>query len=226
MAFTFNFSIHHIQFPLLFLNLLFLYSARFNCSDSSAVVLIIRSPSKHVIETLPADSPVVHVSHSVCDPFNYKRYNWRNHKHKQKQMVGVVYLKYTSPLKNLSNSRPSKTAGSFPRNGTLPVSHCAVQMLLTNLITTDTAERAYLTYVNFLSAFRVLSRTQYKIPKHIIILTRFPNPLSNRGVLLSTLIQDILNCSHHLLNVLLQIANKLGLSAKRNLIPYSFQYVR
>jgi hypothetical protein len=36
-------------------------------------------------------------------------------------------------------------------------------------------------------------------------------PLTNRGVLLSTLLQDILNPSHHLLNVFLQIANKLGI---------------
>jgi hypothetical protein len=40
-------------------------------------------------------------------------------------------------------------------------------------------------------------------------------PLTNRGVLPSTLLQDILNSSHHLLNVLLQIANKLGLSNKK-----------
>jgi hypothetical protein len=40
--------------------------------------------------------------------------------------------------------------------------------------------------------------------------------LTNRGVLLSTLLQDILHLSHHLLNVLLQIANKLGLSNKKN----------
>jgi hypothetical protein len=40
-------------------------------------------------------------------------------------------------------------------------------------------------------------------------------PLINRGVLLSTLLQDILHPSHHLLNVLLQITNKLGLSNKK-----------
>jgi hypothetical protein len=40
-------------------------------------------------------------------------------------------------------------------------------------------------------------------------------PLINRGVLLSTLLQDILHPSHHLLNVLLQIANKLGLSNQK-----------
>jgi hypothetical protein len=34
-------------------------------------------------------------------------------------------------------------------------------------------------------------------------------------VLLSTLLQDILHPSHHLLNVLIQIANKLGLSNKK-----------
>jgi hypothetical protein len=39
--------------------------------------------------------------------------------------------------------------------------------------------------------------------------------LTNRGVLLSTLLQDILHPSHHLLNVLLEIANKLGLSNKK-----------
>jgi hypothetical protein len=42
------------------------------------------------------------------------------------------------------------------------------------------------------------------------LLTRFPNPL-----LLCTLLQDILHPSHHLLNVLLQIASKLGLRAKK-----------
>jgi hypothetical protein len=115
--------IRHIQFPLLFLNLLFLYSARFNCFDFSAVLLIIRSPSKHVIETLPTDSSVVHVSHSVYDLFNYNRNNWQKRtKPKQRRMVGVAYLKYTSTLKNHSNSRPSKRAGSFPRTGALPVS--------------------------------------------------------------------------------------------------------
>jgi hypothetical protein len=38
-----------------------------------------------------------------------------------------------------------------------------------------------------------------------------------RGVLLSTLLLAILHPSHHLLNVLLQIANKLGLSNKQNI---------
>jgi hypothetical protein len=42
-------------------------------------------------------------------------------------------------------------------------------------------------------------------------------PLTNRVVLLGTLLQDILHPSHHLLNVLLQIANKLGLSKKKRL---------
>jgi hypothetical protein len=37
-------------------------------------------------------------------------------------------------------------------------------------------------------------------------------------VLLSTLLQDILHPSHHMLNVLLQIANKLGPSNKKKLI--------
>jgi hypothetical protein len=37
-------------------------------------------------------------------------------------------------------------------------------------------------------------------------------------VLLSTLLQAILHPSHHLLNVLLQIANKLGLSNKSKII--------
>jgi hypothetical protein len=45
----------------------------------------------------------------------------------------------------------------------------------------------------------------------IASLTEPRKPLSNRGALLSTHLQDILNPSHHLLNVLLQIANKLGL---------------
>jgi hypothetical protein len=40
-------------------------------------------------------------------------------------------------------------------------------------------------------------------------------PLTNRVVLLCTLLQDILHPSHHLLNVLLQIANKLGLSNQK-----------
>jgi hypothetical protein len=34
--------------------------------------------------------------------------------------------------------------------------------------------------------------------------------------ILSTLLQDILHPSHHLLNVLLQVANKLGLSNKKH----------
>jgi hypothetical protein len=42
-------------------------------------------------------------------------------------------------------------------------------------------------------------------------------PSTYRGVLLSTLLQAILNTSHHLLNVLLQFANKLGLIIKKNL---------
>jgi hypothetical protein len=42
------------------------------------------------------------------------------------------------------------------------------------------------------------------------------NRTANRGVLLSTLLHAILQPSHHLLNVLLQIANKLGLSNKKN----------
>jgi hypothetical protein len=45
-------------------------------------------------------------------------------------------------------------------------------------------------------------------------------PVTNRGALLSTLLQDILHSSHHLLNVrvLLQIANKLGISNKKSLL--------
>jgi hypothetical protein len=39
--------------------------------------------------------------------------------------------------------------------------------------------------------------------------------LAYRGVLLSTLLQGILNTSHHLLNVLLQIPNKLGFKKKK-----------
>jgi hypothetical protein len=39
--------------------------------------------------------------------------------------------------------------------------------------------------------------------------------LTNSGVLLSTLLQDILHPSHHLLNVLLQSANKMDLSNKK-----------
>jgi hypothetical protein len=39
-------------------------------------------------------------------------------------------------------------------------------------------------------------------------------PLTYRAVLLSTLLQDILNTSHHLLNVLLQLENILGLQKK------------
>jgi hypothetical protein len=42
--------------------------------------------------------------------------------------------------------------------------------------------------------------------------------ITNRGVLLSTLLHAILHPSHHLLNVLLQIANKLGHSKKKGLI--------
>jgi hypothetical protein len=40
-------------------------------------------------------------------------------------------------------------------------------------------------------------------------------PPANRGVLLSTFLHGILHPSHHLLNVLLQIAHKLGLSNKK-----------
>jgi hypothetical protein len=36
----------------------------------------------------------------------------------QTQMSGVAYFKYTSTLKKLSDSRLSKTAGSFPSSGT------------------------------------------------------------------------------------------------------------
>jgi hypothetical protein len=43
-------------------------------------------------------------------------------------------------------------------------------------------------------------------------------PLTYREVLLSTLLQDILNTSHHLLNVLLQIANKLVQNKKKILV--------
>jgi hypothetical protein len=39
-------------------------------------------------------------------------------------------------------------------------------------------------------------------------------PNTYRGVLLSTLLQVILNTSHHILNVILQLANKLGLKKK------------
>jgi hypothetical protein len=41
-------------------------------------------------------------------------------------------------------------------------------------------------------------------------------PLTNRRVLQSSLLQDILHPSHYLLNVLLQTANKLGISNKKN----------
>jgi hypothetical protein len=46
-------------------------------------------------------------------------------------------------------------------------------------------------------------------------------PLTNRGVLLSTLRHAILHPSHHLLNVLIQIANKLGLSKKKTCPDYN-----
>jgi hypothetical protein len=50
---------------------------------------------------------------------------------------------------------------------------------------------------------------------HIVSMSvSFPEPLTYRGVLLSTLLQDILRPSNHLLNVLLQAANKLDLSNK------------
>jgi hypothetical protein len=49
---------------------------------------------------------------------------------------------------------------------------------------------------------------------HAIYSTVF-RTLTNRAVLLSTLLQDILHPSRHLLNVLLQIANKFGLSNKK-----------
>jgi hypothetical protein len=44
-------------------------------------------------------------------------------------------------------------------------------------------------------------------------------------VVLSTLLQDILHPSHHLLNVLLEIANKLGLSNKQKKICICFVYL-
>jgi hypothetical protein len=44
-------------------------------------------------------------------------------------------------------------------------------------------------------------------PCNLVLYVVF-EPLTNRGVLLSTLLQDILHPSHHLLNVLLQISNK------------------
>jgi hypothetical protein len=43
-------------------------------------------------------------------------------------------------------------------------------------------------------------------------------------MLLSTLLQDILHPSHHLLNVLIQIANKLGLSNKKTIITTNNNY--
>jgi hypothetical protein len=42
----------------------------------------------------------------------------------------------------------------------------------------------------------------------------YVQPNTYRGLLLSTLLQVILSTSHHLLNVLLQLANKLGLKKK------------
>jgi hypothetical protein len=47
-----------------------------------------------------------------------------------------------------------------------------------------------------------------------LLNTWLSEPLTNRGVLLGTLLQDILHPSHHLLNVFLQIANKLGIKKK------------
>jgi hypothetical protein len=41
-------------------------------------------------------------------------------------------------------------------------------------------------------------------------------------VVLSTLLQDILHPSHHFLNVLLQTANKLGLSSKKKYYYFFF----
>jgi hypothetical protein len=49
-------------------------------------------------------------------------------------------------------------------------------------------------------------------------------PLTNRGVLLSTLLHAIIHPSHHLLNVLLQTANKLGLPNKKN-IHYEYTFI-
>jgi hypothetical protein len=45
-------------------------------------------------------------------------------------------------------------------------------------------------------------------------------PLTNRGVLLSTLLQDISHITNQLLNVLLQIANKLGLKKNPKLVDW------
>jgi hypothetical protein len=51
--------------------------------------------------------------------------------------------------------------------------------------------------------------------QHVFMSPPVSKPLTNRGVQLSTLLHAILNPFHHLLNVLLQIANKLGLSNKQ-----------
>jgi hypothetical protein len=61
-------------------------------------------------------------------------------------------------------------------------------------------------------AFRGFSVILRKCHANTFMSPPVSEPLTNRGVLLSTLLQYILNPSHHLLNVLLQIANKLGLS--------------
>jgi hypothetical protein len=49
------------------------------------------------------------------------------------------------------------------------------------------------------------------------ILTRSPNPILSEEYLLNSLLQAILNPSLHLLNVLLQLVNKLGLIKKKTL---------
>jgi hypothetical protein len=85
-------------------------------------------------------------------------------------MVGVAYLKHTSTLKKLSDLRLSKTAGSFPRTGTLPVSRCVVKILVTSLITKDIAKAVYPMKANFLSVSRFLLRAQYETPTHIMTI--------------------------------------------------------
>jgi hypothetical protein len=67
---------------------------------------------------------------------------------------------------------------------------------------------------------RFSSHYNVRISVHSQLSPPVSEPLTNRGVLLSTLLQDILHPSHHLLNVLLQIANKLGFSNKNKYILF------
>jgi hypothetical protein len=88
----------------------------------------------------------------------------------------------------------------------LPSALYSVIRFVHNSYQTHGVRRSYIMWPNAVLRFMLITSP---LPHAV------SEPLTNRGVLLSTLLQDILNTSHHLLNVLLQIANKLGLPGKK-----------